>query len=162
MEKFKELPLHKDYWIGDCGTILSKKHNKKYGRKLMKRISNRYWTISIDSNFYKVSRLVYITWHGKLKKGYIINHIDGDRLNDCKDNLEQITYKQNIRHAHDVLKIKKRYSISYEEAQYVINNPKIGAKTIHEKWGIAIMTVYRIRKKPELYGDPKRFPERLL
>ena len=42
-----------------------------------------------------VSRLVYAAFHGPIPPGYEVDHLDGDRLNNHKDNLSLVTHKQN-------------------------------------------------------------------
>jgi len=48
-------------------------------------------------------RLVMYAFVGKnTSKKIVVNHIDGNKRNNCIDNLEYITYKQNNRHAWDI------------------------------------------------------------
>ena len=49
-------------------------------------------------------RIVYETFCGNLVDGLVINHIDGNKLNNHMDNLEQITIQKNQEHSHKVLK----------------------------------------------------------
>ena len=42
-----------------------------------------------------LSRLVYTAFYGNIPKGFEVDHIDGDRLNNCLDNLSMVTHKQN-------------------------------------------------------------------
>jgi len=43
------------------------------------------------------------TWIGPKPSGYVVNHIDGDRKNSHVDNLEYVTHRQNILHAHGMV-----------------------------------------------------------
>lgn len=48
-------------------------------------------------------RLVYETFCGNLIDGLVINHIDGNKLNNHMDNLEQITVQKNQEHSCKIL-----------------------------------------------------------
>ena len=48
-----------------------------------------------------VARLVALTFLGSPPAGYTVNHKDGNRLNNCVDNLEWLTLADNIRHGFD-------------------------------------------------------------
>jgi hypothetical protein len=55
-----------------------------------------YLTVSIDGH----KRLHLLMWEmfkGPRRKGFVINHKDGDRDNCALDNLEEITQKDNIK-----------------------------------------------------------------
>lgn len=45
-----------------------------------------------------VARLVAITFLGNPPEGYTVNHKDGNRLNNCIENLEWLSRADNIRH----------------------------------------------------------------
>ena len=72
------------------------------GRILKATISNtgyKYVSISLDGESKKmlVHRLVCAAFHGDSKK--IVNHKDGNKLNNSKENLEWCTYSENNKHA---------------------------------------------------------------
>ena len=46
-----------------------------------------------------VHRLVYETFIGTIKEGNVINHKDGCKYNNCLDNLESVSCKENVFHA---------------------------------------------------------------
>ena len=46
-----------------------------------------------------VARLVALAWCDGYQKGYTVNHIDGNSLNNAANNLEWISLADNIRHA---------------------------------------------------------------
>lgn len=49
----------------------------------------------------KVHLLVASAWLGPRPEGMVVNHMDGDKLNNAADNLEYVTQKENVRHSWD-------------------------------------------------------------
>ena len=87
------------YKISDNGIVFN---NRK--KPLVERITpNGYSQMCIrfkkkDVYIY-VHRAVYEAFVGKIPDGLEINHKDGDKQNNCVDNLEAITGIENLRHA---------------------------------------------------------------
>ena len=84
------------YIINREGTIISLKKNKEITHK----DDRGYCKVQlsrdgIKKTFY-VHRLVWDTFNG-LNEGMTINHKDGNRSNNCIDNLEEVSHKQNLR-----------------------------------------------------------------
>lgn len=57
--------------------------------------SKSYWAISKDNIEYYVHRIVYTLYHGDFDPNLIINHIDGNGLNNSIENLELVTLRLN-------------------------------------------------------------------
>lgn len=55
------------------------------------------WTIQIDGRKYLRSRLVFMLYKRRFPHvGLFIDHIDKNTLNDCIDNLREVTHQQNM------------------------------------------------------------------
>lgn len=98
-EIYKEHPKFKCS-VSNYGNVKGKKNNIMIGNKkryhritLTERNKNIKWTISVH-------RLVAELFIGEIE-GFVINHKDGNKLNNHVDNLEIVTIKENIRHAFD-------------------------------------------------------------
>lgn len=89
---------YEDYQVSNLGRIRSYKNNKVIILKGW--IQNTgYLTITLNNKKYSVHRLVAETFIHKEKGKDYVNHIDGNKLNNCVDNLEWCTCKENIQHA---------------------------------------------------------------
>lgn len=74
------------------------------GKILKKQLlkSGRYYVHCYDKNKQKniaVHKLVALAFIGDRPKGLVINHIDGNKINNRVENLEYVTQKQNIQHS---------------------------------------------------------------
>lgn len=97
MKQIKQFP---NYQIDINGNI----QNLRTGR-ILKTGKNQkgYHQITLSNNgkskTITIHKLVYITYIGQTKKGYDINHIDGNKNNNSVSNLELITRKENAQKA---------------------------------------------------------------
>ena len=106
------------FMISTCGRI----RNMKTNNILKGKIANngyREWCLSINGKkkSYLAHRLVYETFIGELLENYVINHKDGNKLNNNVENLEQIKQSDNIIHsyytinAHPNVKLVGKYTL---------------------------------------------------
>lgn len=65
-------------------------HNHNKGYKL----------VNLNGSSLSVHRLVCEAFNGPIPKGYVVNHIDGNKANNNIENLEAVTPKQNMQHAY--------------------------------------------------------------
>lgn len=94
----------RNYFISEYGDVIS--ISKKGKIKFLKNsiTHDGYARIALKyekgkEKKYRINRLVYMTFVGQLIDGLVIDHIDGNRLNNHYSNLRQITQKDNIKNA---------------------------------------------------------------
>ena len=68
----------------------------------------------------KISRLVYKTFIGKIPKGYVVDHIDGNKRNDQITNLQLISPSENTKRSFDMSTGARLSSISDHVDPYKI------------------------------------------
>lgn len=105
MKTHKKIPGFEDYFINEYGEIISTKrvpsgkilegHINVYGYR---RVHLRIKGGSIRTF---IHNLVAITFIPNPENKPCINHIDGDKLNNHKSNLEWCTWSENLKHAHE-------------------------------------------------------------
>lgn len=57
--------------------------------------SRGYRHIRINNNFYQAHRLIWIYFNNQIKDGAVIDHIDGNRLNNHIENLREASVSEN-------------------------------------------------------------------
>lgn len=89
--------LRDKYIVYEDGSI---SRIKRGGFKSFELSNSGYYRVKLSlGNGYKhysVSRIVYETFFGEIPEGMVVDHIDGNRLNNHKDNLQVLTNKENI------------------------------------------------------------------
>ena len=106
--------LECNYLISDMGNIKHIKRNKNLKFSLSNYKGNGYPQVKIylgsKLTCQKIHKLVMISFkQDEYFEGAVINHIDGNKLNNNLDNLEWCTASENQKHAYknNLLNIKK-------------------------------------------------------
>jgi hypothetical protein len=110
--EFFPIPNYDKYYASRCGQIYSGKSNKIMKTAIKK---NGYETIGLSMGtsrsycYTTVHFLVAKTFLGERPKGYDINHIDFNKLNNHVSNLEYLTRHENVLHSYQNKKFVKVY-----------------------------------------------------
>lgn len=90
-------------------------------KRLRKEKNNgyrRFIKIEDPNVWIEYAKLVWIQSNGKIPKGYLIHHIDEDKLNDTISNLALVTRAAHINlHRHVLAEGKQRKASQNKEAQ---------------------------------------------
>ena len=95
------------YQVSNLGNVKSFNNRIKHKNPMILKQTidrkNGYLTVSLSRNgkkkIYRVHKLVASIFIDNSNNYPVINHKDGKKLNNCVDNLEWCTYKQNIIHS---------------------------------------------------------------
>lgn len=134
MKKLNNFP---SYSISKNGNIL----NIKTGRVLKQNTNQKgYYQVQLSNNGFSktitIHKLVYENFIGKILKGFEINHIDGNKSNNCVSNLELVTRKQNMIKAVELGLIKS--GIDNERSVQVYQIDPVSKKVLNEFGSINI------------------------
>jgi hypothetical protein len=115
IEEFRDIKGYEGYYqVSNLGNFKSLDRYIKYSDRKPVFVKGKSMNPSIKTNGYLsvmltldgthkryfVHRIVYLTFKDEINKSLEINHIDGNKKNNRLENLEAITHKENIAHAH--------------------------------------------------------------
>lgn len=144
------------YEISNNGIV--RNINTKYIYKQFNR--NGYYTVNLNSDnirkHFSIHRLVAQTFIDNPNNYEIVNHKDGNKLNNNVENLEWCTYKQNTKHALDnnliKLHLKKVNQYSYDGSKLIKTYNSI--KEAEKETGISNKQISKVcrNKMPTAHG----------
>ena len=110
-EIWKEIP--EEITLGKTNYFISNKGRLKNdkGKVMDLKVHGQYITVSFRKNdkqiSYKLHRIVAQLFVLNHENKPFVNHIDGNKENNCAENLEFVTKSENTKHAHENGLIKK-------------------------------------------------------
>ncbi|WLY86973.1 HNH endonuclease [Staphylococcus phage 355Saur083PP] len=147
-------PIKKEYnnkynfYVSNLGRVMI---NDRFSKIHVDR--DGYLTVKINKKRCMVHRLVYEYFGTDFNKVYHIHHIDGNKQNNCIDNLECISPSEhNRRHHQDNTfnRYNRGYILSDDERQAIASKYKPYKYTVPmlaKEYNISESTVERIIKK---------------
>ena len=90
---WKPLKINENYLVSNTGNVA----NKKTQKILNGTFRNGYKRVTIGNKVYSVHILVYETFKGAVHG--VIDHIDGNKLNNNIDNLRDVSQSKNMKNA---------------------------------------------------------------
>lgn len=147
IEEWKDIEGFENiYQVSNFGRARSLKKNRIYLLKNNIDTHGYYYIIPYVNKktytHYKIHRLVALLFVDGYKPGLIVNHKDGNKLNNNATNLEWVTRSYNNKHAYDIGLKKKCISKECIKARI-------------EKYGIKIKCIF-IENKEEMYFNSIR------
>lgn len=92
-----------NYYVSSDGRVWN--YSRGFLEEMAYEINSGYKRVRLVKNgvgkHYKVSRLVAIAFVPNTYDKPIVNHLDGNKLNDDYTNLEWATFSENTKHAYD-------------------------------------------------------------
>lgn len=135
-EIWKVVEDYPDYMISDFGRVKKLNYRKSGKDKILKPLKDRYGYLTV--NLYKNKKMKHRTIHRLVAQAFIpnpdekpqVNHIDGDKQNNNRLNLEWVTGSENQQHA---LNNGLRYGymkgkVHSEETKCKIREKRLGTK----------------------------------
>ena len=135
-EVWKQIENYPDYEVSNLGRVKSLKNGRE--KILKNRLNNNgYYHVTLfNNNRYAdkgVHQIVAIAFLNHIPRGYkfVVNHKDLNKLNNCVDNLEVVTARENCNKKH--LKTTSKYTgVSWDKSRCKwVSAIQINNKNIH-------------------------------
>ena len=147
-------PIKKEYfnkynfYVSNLGRVMINDRLSKIHEDL-----DGYLTVRVNNKKQMVHRLVYEYFGTDFNKDYHIHHIDGNKQNNCIDNLECISPSEHNRKHHKdntFNRYKRGYVLTEDEREAIASKYKPYKYTVpmlSKEYNISESTVERIIKK---------------
>ena len=149
-----------DYVITNDGKIF----NKKRGNELKPQLNGKgYLRVYIGKKLYFVHRLVAEKYIPNPENKPQVNHKDGNKLNNCVNNLEWVSNKENRKHAlkNNLHLFGEKCSwskLTEEDVIFIRNNKHLGIKNLMNIFNVSRSTIsdvinFRTWKQLKKYAE---------
>ena len=155
MEKWRTIENHSGYMVSDKGRVKSidRVIIRGNGRRMTLKgriltpsfVGGGYLTVLLENHLqFRVHRLVAIAFIPNPENKPYVNHKDGDKTNNCVDNLEWCTASENTKHAYDIGLCKSHVDNAHEAQKKPVSQ--------YTKDGVLVMTYESVRAAARATG----------
>ena len=138
-------------------------------------VKDQIKTVCIEGVSYYCSRVVYELFYGSIPQGLVVDHQDGDRLNNKIDNLRTVTQLVNMHNQSKrstntsgvtgVSRFMNSCSNQYWRAQWIVADSKIKSKyfsisNLGDEEAFRLACEYRARMIAELNAQGAGYTDR--
>lgn len=151
----ERIPSAPRYYVSDDGRVFST-HGRADGSSLREIAQNPnthgYMAVKMTVDGKQVTRAVHAVvaeaWHGRCPTGLEVRHLDGDKLNNNKDNLRYGTKSENCRDTADHGRVftQKLTRSDVSKIKKLIRDAKHKMPEIARMFGVTDGTIYHIRR----------------
>ena len=154
MEQWKIVQGFENYLVSTLGNV--KTINGRF-KKVVYDNKNSYGYVELWKNNkgkkFRIHRLVAETFIPNYDNKEQVNHIDGNKTNNCVDNLEWVTPKENVTHAINNNLIILKYGsnnvsakLKEEDVKFIRENAKvnISVKELAKRYNVSTTNIYNI------------------
>mgnify|MGYP001070438704 CR=1 FL=1 len=110
-KKWRTIKKHPSYRVSNYGDVYSSKSNKYLKPSIN---SSGYFCLRLDNTSYKVHKLVAIAFlnhkSSNQNRDLVIDHIDGDKLNNNLSNLREVSPRENRTNYTNRIKTTSKYT----------------------------------------------------
>ena len=139
MEIWKNIDGYDNYQVSNLGNVKSLNYRRTGKEEILKagKTKDGYLFVILYKNgerkTYRVNRLVWETFNGKIPEGYQVNHISEDKTQNNLENLNLMSPKENVNYGTrneragktNSIVLKNRKDCSKEICQYSIDGKLI-------------------------------------
>lgn len=171
-EEWRTISCCEDYEVSNLGRVRSKDmrvwNGKVFYTKIGKDLSSGiggtgYKTVSLRGRTHKVALLVANAFLKKKTSTDVVNHIDGNKLNDNVGNLEWVSLSDNSKHAvlSGLVDVEKKRKLPYWDRVYIAFERKKGRRYTSilkdKEFGITRSGIQNICREYKKYTDSVEF-----
>lgn len=118
--------------------------------------STGYLRVKVSGKTLQVHQILAVKYFGEKCIGLQVNHKDGNKLNNSKENLEMVTMDKNLRHALETGLNKgsslrgeevKTSKLSEDEVRSIRKSNGISQRKLADKYGVSKGTIQSILER---------------
>ena len=146
------IPNIPDYYVNDKGRVFSIIETAELKWRMIQKRASVNLRVSLKKykNWY-VHRLVMVAFHGHSE--LVVNHKDGNPLNNNIDNLEYCTQYENMKHAREVLNVgfikngtHIKAKLKEKDVKFILDNKDITNKDLAKKFNVDQAVISNVRR----------------